>query len=61
MEVAGEEVDNQQAVRGAEAHVLMPKIDDSTERATHDSVEHAGAASNPIASRKCVGERLSEK
>ena len=46
MEVAGEEVDNEQAVRGTEAH---------------DSVERAGAASNPIASREHAGERISDK
>ena len=55
MEVAGEEVDNQQVVCGVEAHILAPEIDDSIERAAHDSTEHAGAALNLITSRECPG------
>ena len=61
MEMAREEVDNQQAVRGTEAHVLAPEIDDLAERTAHDLVERAGATSNPIASRERAGERVSNK
>ena len=61
MEVAGEEVDNQQAVRGAEVHILMLEIDDLAKRATHDLAKHAGAVSNPIASWEHAGECISDK
>ena len=61
MEVAGKELDNQQALCGAEAHVLAPEIDDSAEHATHDSAERAGAASNPIASREHARKRVMNK
>ena len=53
MEVAGEELDNQQALRGAEAHILAPEID--------DSVEPARAALNPIASREHAREHIMDK
>ena len=61
MEVVGEELDNQQALRGVEAHVLVLEIDNSAEHAAHDSVERAGATSNPIASREHVGEHVTDK
>jgi hypothetical protein len=46
MEVAREELDNQQAARNVEAHVFAPERESS-----HDSAERAVAASNPVASR----------
>ena len=61
MEVVGEEVDNQQAVRGDEAHILALEIDDSVECATHDSIERVGAASNPIANREHAREHIIDK
>ena len=61
MEVAREEVDNQQAVPIAEAHVHAPEIDDSAERAAHDSGECVGVALNPFANREHVGERILDK
>jgi hypothetical protein len=56
MEVAGEELDNQQAARNVEAHVLAPERESS-----HDSVERVVAASNPVASREPAGERVTGK
>jgi hypothetical protein len=56
MEVAGEELDNQQAARNAEAHVLAPERESS-----HDLAERAVAASNPIVSREPAGERVTDK
>jgi hypothetical protein len=56
MEEAGEELDNQQAVRNAEAHVLAPERESS-----HDSAERGVAASNPIASMEPAAERITDK
>ena len=55
MEVAGEELDNQQAVLGTEAYVPAPGIDDSVERADHESTAHAQAASNSIMNMEYAG------
>ena len=46
---------------GAEAHVLVPEIDDSAERVAHDSTKRVGAASNPIASKEHIRERVTDK
>jgi hypothetical protein len=56
MEVAREELDNQQAVRNAEAHVLAPERESS-----HDSAERGVAAWNPITSTEPVVERVTDK
>ena len=56
MEVAKEEVDNQQVERNAKTHVLMPEREFS-----HNSPERAVAALNPIVSREHVGERITDK
>ena len=61
MEVAREEVDNQQAMRGAETHVPALEIDDSAELAIHESAVRAGAASNPIMSTEHARERVKDK
>ena len=61
MEVAGEEVDNQQAMRSVEAHVLAPKIDDIVEYVAHDSTERARAVSNPTTSTERAGEHVLDK
>ena len=58
MEVAGEEVDNSQAMRGTKVHVLALEIDDSVECAAHDLAEHVGAALNPITNREHARERV---
>jgi hypothetical protein len=56
MEVAGVELDNQQAARSAEAHVLAPERESS-----RDSAEGAVAASNPVVGREPVGKRVADK
>ena len=56
MEVAEEELDNQQVVRSAEAHVLA-----SEKESFHDSVERTIAASNPIANREYIKECVMDK
>jgi hypothetical protein len=56
MEVAGEELDNQQAARNAEAHVLAPERESS-----HDLAERAVAASNLVPSREPAAERITDK
>ena len=61
MEVAGEEMDNQQAVHGAQAHVLALEINDLAERAVHESTARIGAALNPIMSMEHAEERAKDK
>ena len=61
MEVAGEELNNQQAVLGAEAHVPAPKIDDSVEHTDHESTIHVRVASNPIMSMEHAVMRIKDK
>jgi hypothetical protein len=56
MEVAGEELDNQQAARNVEAHDLAPE-----RKSSHDSAERAVTASNPVASRELAGESVTDK
>ena len=56
MEVAGEELDNQQVVHSAKAHVLSPEKESS-----HDSAKHAAVASNPIMSKEHARERIKDK
>jgi hypothetical protein len=56
MEVAGKELDVQQAVRNAEAHVLAHERESS-----YDSAERGVAASNPIASTEPTAEHVTDK
>jgi hypothetical protein len=56
MEVAGEELDNQQAAPNVEAHVLAP-----TRESSHDSVERAVAASNLVVGREPARECITDK
>jgi hypothetical protein len=56
MEVAGKELDNQQAVCNVEAHVLAYERESS-----HDSAKRGVATSNPIASTEPAAERVMDK
>jgi hypothetical protein len=51
-----EELGNQQATLNVEAHVFMPKRESS-----HVTVERAVAASNPVADKEHVAERVMDK
>jgi hypothetical protein len=55
MEVAGKKLDNQQAVRNAEAHILAHERESS-----HDLAERGVAASNPIASTEPVAKHITD-
>ena len=56
MEVAEEELDNQQVVHSAKAHVLTPEKESS-----HDSAKRVVVTSNPIASKEHGGEHVTDK
>ena len=61
MEVAGEELDNQQALCNVEAHVPEPEIDDSAERVVHELAARVRATSNPIMSMEHAGVHVKDK